>query len=323
MAWSKARSRPVAEGAWGRWGRGGAFAAVLVLVGVAMGWPAARAQKDERRIHERWLDVEGPTGETEMAFVVFPFRNDRKDHAEGRRYPLIVALHGKGEVAKGPTRGPRGWIADYRLPDAFGAMQRGRLTAQDYHGLVTRSHLSAANAELAAQPFEGAMVVMPYVRDVAAPKSDLTVAQYAAWVAGPLLEQVREEFPGAARRRASVGIDGVSLGGWLSLETGLRHPKVFGSVGGIQPAIRGETQQLADRARTVYETGRTQHIRLLTSEQDPYLAATRKLSERLREHRVAHTLAVLPGPHDYEFNQGPGTLELLRFHTRVLRSEPM
>ncbi|MFW6197327.1 MAG: alpha/beta hydrolase [Myxococcota bacterium] len=306
-----------------KWGRCGALAAALVLLAAAMGWPPARAQKDERRIHERWVDVEGPTGEDERAYVLFPFRNDRKDHAEDQRYPLIVALHGKGEVSKGPTRGPRGWIADYRLPDAFGALQRGSLTAQDYQGLVTPSHLATANAELASQSFEGAMVVTPYVRDVSTPTSDLTVADYAAWVAGPLLEQVREEFSGAAQRRESVGIDGVSLGGWLSLETGLRHPDVFGSVGGIQPAVRGETEQLADRARAVYETEQTQHIRLLTSEEDPYLAATRKLSERLREHRVPHTLAVLPGRHDYEFNRGPGTLELLRFHTRVLRSEPM
>jgi hypothetical protein len=30
----------------------------------------------------------------------------------------------------------------------------------------------------------------------------------------------------------------------------------------------------------------------------------------------------VPGPHDYEFNRGPGAYEMLMFHDRVLRGQP-
>lgn len=306
--------------------------ALLASAVVAVAWPSVRAQPDqpdggksheERRVHERFVRLRGPTGSWERAYLTFPFRNDRKDHADGERYPLIVALHGKAEVAKGPERGARGWVVDYDLPDAYGAFERGQITKQDYHGYVTGDHLAAVNAELAARAFPGAMVVMPYVRDPSDPNSGVTVAQYADWVAGPLLAQVRAEYGGAARGRQSVGIDGVSLGGRLSLETGFRHPEVFGAVGGIQPAIRGDEERLADMAEKARAEGLPQHIRLLTSSKDPYQAATDKLSQLLRARRVPHTLLTLPGPHDYEFNRGPGAIELLRFGTRALEREAM
>jgi len=38
---------------------------------------------------------------------------------------------------------------------------------------------------------------------------------------------------------------------------------------------------------------------------------------------VDNELAVIPGPHDYEFNRGPGVYEMLVFHDRALRGEPM
>lgn len=308
----------------------GTTAAVLAAMAVlAAAWPAVRAQDDdsseheERRIHERWVRVKGPTGEWERAYVVFPFRNDRKDHAEGERYPCVVALHGKGEVAKGPERGPRGWIIDYALPGAYGAFERGTVTAKDYRGFVTKDHLALVGAEMRAHAFEGLMVIAPYVRDPSDADSGVSVQKYADWVAGPLLEQVRAEYPGAARGRGSLGVDGVSLGGWLSLETGFRHPEVFGAVGGIQPAIRGEETQLANRAAAARKRGLSQSIRLLTSQDDPYQKATRKLSSLLRKRHVPHDLLVLPGPHDYEFNRGPGAMELVRFGTRALKREPM
>lgn len=297
---------------------------LLVVLVTAVGWPPAGAQdSDERRIHERYVTVEGPTGEQERAYVVFPFRNDRMHHAEGERYPLVVALHGRGESAKGPVAGPRGWIIDYHLPKAYGAFQRGRVTASDYQGFVTPDHLARVNAELGRRGFGGAMVVTPFVRDPSDPESELTVEQYSAWLAGPLLDQIREEYPQAARGRDSVGVDGVSLGGWLALEAGFRHPEVFGSVGGIQPAVEGEQEGLAERAARARRDGHAQDVRLLTSEEDPYLQATRKLSKELRRRYVPHDLVVLPGPHGYEFNRGPGIHELLRFHVGVLEREPM
>jgi iron(III)-salmochelin esterase len=290
---------------------------VLAVSGVRGG------AQDDRVVHERRMRVEGPKGDTQRVSVIFPFRNDRKDHPEGERYPLVVALHGRGESKKGPVRGPRGWVLDYGLPSAFGAFARGQVTREDYRGMVDPAHLAAVNAALKARAFAGAMVVTPYVPDVGAADSNVTVKEYAAWLAGPLLEQVRAEFEGAARDRRSVGIDGVSLGGWLALEAGLLHPEVFGSVGGIQPAVRGREDALADMAAEARRTGKAQHLRLLTAQDDPYRPPTKRLSGALRQRHVPHDLLVLPGRHDYEFNQGPGVMELLRFHASVLVREPM
>ena len=67
----------------------------------------------------------------------------------------------------------------------------------------------------------------------------------------------------------------------------------------------------------------TQHIRLLSSDDDPFLGVTRDLSEALLARHIDHDLVVTPGPHGYDFNRGPGGIELLYFHDRVLAREPM
>jgi hypothetical protein len=60
----------------------------------------------------------------------------------------------------------------------------------------------------------------------------------------------------------------------------------------------------------------------LSSDKDPLLPVTKKLSEELRKRSIAHTLVVTPGGHDYAFNRGPGAVELLRFQERALREVP-
>ncbi|MBC7172968.1 MAG: esterase [Polyangiaceae bacterium] len=238
----------------------------------------------------------------------------------GGRYPIVVALHGRGEAAKGPERGLLGFSVDYRLPTAFGALARGELRRADYGGLVRDSHLEAANAELARTPFRPTAIVTPYVPlGLLEQGADEARARYTAWLAGPLLDHVRSAYPGLARGRESTGIDGVSMGGRIALEAGFTHPEVFGAVGGIQAAVRGDAETLSARV----DPARAQRIRLLTSDEDPYLGATRALSAALRARRIAHELVVTPGRHDYEYNRGPGSIELLRFHSSALAQEAL
>ena len=52
-----------------------------------------------------------------------------------------------------------------------------------------------------------------------------------------------------------------------------------------------------------------------------YYAAPGKLDALNAEH-VAHEFVVVAGPHDYAFNRGPGGIEMLLWHDRVLRGEP-
>ncbi len=60
-------------------------------------------------------------------------------------------------------------------------------------------------------------------------------------------------------------------------------------------------------------------LRLLSSEGDPFLAAVKAASAKMNELGVAHDLVIVPGPHDYAFNRGPGCAEMLLFQERALR----
>ncbi len=295
-----------------------ALAAALVVVAlplIALTGRPGRAQAPSEHVESREIRLPSPWGE---ARVLVTHARHRHAPAPTTRLPIVVALHGAGEARRGPERGYLGWTADYHLADAFGALGRGRLTAGDYGDMVRPEHLAARNRALRAQPFRDLIVVTPYTRDLMGeqPGSD-AIREYADWLAGPLLEAVRREVPTAALTRAGTGIDGVSLGGMLSLEAGLRHPEAFGAVGAIQPAIRGRVDAVAPLADG------TQRIRLLSSDQDPFLAPTRALSEAWTARHVAHELLVTPGRHGYAFNRGPGGVELLFFHDRALVREPI
>ena len=295
-----------------------ALSAAVALFVVSMLPVRASSQVGSELLHQYRIDVTGPSGANEPVMVTFPRLPGRKLHPDGHRWPVAGALPGLGEAQGGVERGFLGWNVDYQLPRAFEAMLSGRLTSANFQGFVRPPHLSRINAWLASGGFEGVAVITPYTPAVLDPANAEALARYGDWLAGPLLEQVRAQYPGLARTSAGTGIDGISLGGRIALEVGFRHPESFGAVGGIQPAARGDAERLTAMVRP--EAG--QRIRLVSSDGDSFLEATRALSERLRERRIPHDLVVTPGPHDYPFNRGPGSIELLRFGQMALRPEP-
>lgn len=281
------------------------------------------AQPPSEAVHYRRVLVDGPDGDPQRVLVTFPRRADRNEHPPGERYPILVALHGATEARDAPERGPLAWAVRYSLPDAFTALMRGRVTPLSYGGFAREEHLAHVNASLRARPFVGMMVVTPYLPDVGGePIGSARMRRIGDWLAGPLLAAVREELPSAAQTAAGTGIDGVSLGGRVALEVGFAHPEAFGVVGALQPAITGREEELARMALEA-AARQPQRVRLLSSDQDPFLGATRRLSQQLGQARFTHTLTVTPGPHDYAFNRGPGGLEMLLFHDRALAREPM
>lgn len=230
-------------------------------------------------------------------------------HAPGS-LSVIVALHGRGEAVRGPARGARGWLDDYALERAFVVMTRGRPISADAAGLASPAQLSVMTRALRARPFRAIAVVMPYTPDLIdeAPGSD-RIAAYGRWLLEVMLPAVRTALPEIGAEPSRTAIDGVSLGGMLALDIGLRHPESFGSVGGIQAAVRGRVGAYGPLA-----TGATRCLRLASSERDPFLRATRELSSAWRARGIVHELVEYAGPHGYAFNRGPGALELLRFH---------
>jgi poly(3-hydroxybutyrate) depolymerase len=285
----------------------------LLMAGVALAG-CDRKRHDEsgasaaapRDTGDRWTELSFPPsanyGEPEMAALLAV-----------REAPILVALHGRGEAGRGLEAGARGWRDDYQLDRAHQRLHAPPLTRDDFHGFVDAERLARLNASLRVAPYRGLAVACPYAPALA-DRSAKGAGPFARFVTKELLPRVRAQL-GATPDRARTGIDGVSMGGRLALLVGLSHPDVFASVGALQPAIgTADAPWLADMAKKAGVT-----LRLVSSHDDPFLEAVQALSRALDERAVAHQLTVTPGPHDYVWNRGPGSYEMLMWHERVLR----
>jgi hypothetical protein len=277
------------------------------------------AQVGEAAFVEVALDFSsGPVG-AEKAIALVP----RGDDAT-RRYPVLVALHGRGESGRGIEVGARGWIDDYDLGRAISRLGSPPLMREDFRGFVDDARLARINASLAARPFRGLVVVCPWVPDILSyrdrPNLDAALP-FGNFVVDQLLPRVLAETP-AEGERAATGIDGVSLGGRASLVVGFAHADRFGAIGTLQAAVQdSESGAIAARARAALSHG-SLRLRLVTSDRDPFAGAISKLHGALDDGHIDHEFLVIPGPHDYAFNRGPGGIEMLLWHDRVLRGEP-
>jgi hypothetical protein len=235
----------------------------------------------------------------------------------GALFPVLVALHGRGESLKPAAEGAFGWPRDYAMIRAIDRLRAPPLREADYEGFVEPSRLTETNADLAAHPFRGLVVVCPWLPDVR-PAATADIAAYTRFIVETLLPRVHRQTPALSHPEAT-GIDGVSLGGITALRIGLTCPETFGAVGGIQPAIgdgqNAEWIALAQGARAARPTLK---LRLLTSHDDYFHDPISGLSAAWRAAGVAHDFADVPGPHDYVFNRGPGSIELLLWHDRSL-----
>ncbi|HEX5660451.1 MAG TPA: alpha/beta hydrolase-fold protein, partial [Polyangiales bacterium] len=183
----------------------------------------------------------------------------------------MIAFHGKGESVLGPARGYAAWMDRYGLGNAYSALLGAPVVASAFGGLVRDKELAALNAELRAQAFRGVLAVGVYTPDLLPEAQDgEALESYASWVADTLVPHIQKTLPVASTVPRQVGVDGVSLGGMVALEVGLRHPRVFGAVGSMQPAIRGREAALATLAAQARAT-QHQQIRLLSSDADPLL----------------------------------------------------
>jgi hypothetical protein len=233
------------------------------------------------------------------------------------RFPVVVALHGRGEAMKTPAEGALGWPRDYALVRAMDRLHAPPLRPNDYEGFVEPARLAETNASLVVRPFGGVIVACPYLPDVR-PAATGDISAYGRYVLDVLIPRIRRDTPALTTPEAT-GIDGVSLGGLIALRIGLTSPDVFGAVGGIQAAFgdvgTSEWVAIAQAARARRPGLK---LRLVTSHEDYFHDAIVSVSGAWRAAGVAHDFADLPGPHDYVFNRGPGSIELLTWHDRNL-----
>ncbi|HEX3776808.1 MAG TPA: esterase [Polyangiaceae bacterium] len=245
------------------------------------------------------------------------------ERAANARFPLLVAMHGRGEALKGPERGARGWVDDYLLPTAIERLHRPPITPDDLRGFVDEARLTRLNESLEKQPYQGLIVVCPYTPDILPADEPLDKAEgLARFVVDTVLPRAYRETP-AIGTPQTTGIDGVSLGGRAALGIGLLRPKSFAVVASLQAAIRVDnSDDILRRAREAKLQKPDLFVRLLTSSDDYFITANTTLAQNLQNAGIRTELVNVPGPHDYEFNRGPGAYEMLMFHDRVLRGQP-
>lgn len=233
------------------------------------------------------------------------------------KLPLLFALHGRGEANKGPSLGVMGWPKDYALLRAIERVCAPPLTTTDFEGMVDAKRLVAHNEALATRPFAGLVIVCPYSPDVDLRKPT-QIRQYEAYFMGTVLPRAKKELP-VIGTPTSIGIDGVSLGGALALRIGLGNAEAFGAVGTLQAAV-GEDQvpDFTELARSARAKNKSLELRLLTSDKDYFRAALRSTSRAWQTAGISHQFDEVPGVHDYPFNRGPGAIEMLLWHDRVL-----
>ena len=112
------------------------IALATVLLGVCNSPEARPDRAPAGPTHTRSLTWEDSAVGPQRAIVLLP-----REHVEGARWPLLVALHGQGEARRGVRRGAWGWVRDYELATADVALRRGRLTSEDFLGFVEPDRL--------------------------------------------------------------------------------------------------------------------------------------------------------------------------------------
>jgi hypothetical protein len=265
-----------------------------------------------------WSFPDTPIGKMSVVVSVPERRGDE-------RFPLLIAMHGRGETLKGPERGARGWIDDYALTKAIARLARPPLTPGDFQDFIAPDRLSALNAALVTAPYAGLVVACPYLPDILSGEEPFTRAPpLTRFLVDTLIPKLFAETPVVGAPHAT-GIDGVSLGGRAALAVGLARPGAFGSVGSLQAALDAKNAgEVALRAQRALAKNPKLWLRLVTSSEDYYLPALRTIAGALRHAKVRHDFVVARGPHAYEWNRGPGAYEMLLFHDRVLRGrEPV
>lgn len=282
---------------------------------------ASRARDTEapRRLPASELTWDYPTTELGRMRVVVLV----PEHEEGARFPVLVALHGRGEALKGPEAGARGWVDDYYLPTTIERLHRPPLTLEDMRGFADDARLARLNQSLQQRPYQGLIVVCPYTPDnLPADESIDKALPLARFVVDTVLPRAYRETP-AIGTPATTGVDGVSLGGRAALGIGLLRPQSFRVVASLQAALRSDSaDDIVRRAREAKAQKPDLYVRLLTSKDDYFLKANTLLAQALTGEGIDTELVNIPGPHDYAFNRGPGAYEMLMFHDRVLRGQP-
>lgn len=250
-----------------------------------------------------------------VAVVTLPADYERN---QNRSYPLVIAFGGAGECARPPRSGCLAWMHYYKIDESILALESQRLTKAAFRGLVTEKELSAFNRRLNNHPYRGIILVCPYSPLLTA-AHNLENSDYENYIVHELIPALKARY---RVLEGSIGVDGVSMGGARSMYLGLKYPNVFASIGSIQGAFGPYFGLYEGLIESSADTLRKRSIQLVTSDKDYLKGSVERMHRLLTRHRIPHHYFLLTGPHDYIFNQGPGSLALLVFHNEALNKKP-
>lgn len=230
------------------------------------------------------------------------------------KLPTLVLLHGLGETGS-ERMGAYAWVERYGLATCASRLMRPPVSSVSRHKYLRDERANEITRALLARAFGKLVLVCPYVPNVyRAPRPAGALDRYAGWVTQELLPAVRERAPATTDPRRT-GIDGCSLGGFVSFEVFLRKPGDFYTCGGVQAAIgRGSSARYAERFSKAVQGEGTRRLHVETSTGDPYHDANVALARELAARGLEAELRVAPGPHDQPWLRDVGTLELLLWH---------
>ncbi len=260
------------------------------------------------------LDVPGETKLARRCLLLRP--------AATRPERLLVLFHGLGETVQ-VKLGLYAWAKPYGLMRAYERLHAPPLVREAKEaGYLTDEHRARLNAELAQKPLGGLAVACPFTPNVydAGPIAN-ALDRYATWIAGTLLPELRRRL--ALRPGAGVGIDGVSLGGFMALEVFLRRPEPFAAFGCAQGAFGVALAEVyARRIRDVFAAVGPRPIHIATSRDDPFRPAAERLRKRLLAAQADVDFVSTPGPHSQSWLREVGSIDVLRFYHRTLTAAP-
>jgi enterochelin esterase-like enzyme len=263
----------------------------------------------------REITLDSPRGTTRRFTLFLPTHLGPNE-----RVPLLVLLHGLAETADA-RMGAYAWLERYGLGTAYDRLRRPPIERTSRRGDWTDARLAEINADLLVRPFRGMAICCPFIPNVyksANPSTELDAL--ATFMVEEMIPRCQVDAP-VVPDPARTGLDGCSLGGYVGLEVFLRRPEAFATWGGVQSAIsEGGAVGYAERLAKTLERVGPRKLHVETSSLDPYRTANERLAAELSRRRVPVDLRVAPGPHDQPWLREAGTIEMLAWHDRQLRS---
>ncbi len=229
----------------------------------------------------------------------------------GPRPELLILLHGLGETHD-QVVGMRAFAERYGLLQAVARLSQPPLSRtlpkQEYFG---DGRLDELNARLQSRPFRCPVLLCPFTPNPYKSGGGALLGRYGEFLVGALKAEV-EGRVGVSFPSERCFISGVSLGGYVALESFVRKPEAFGGLGVVQGAFAAaQAGRYAEAIRAASERLGPRHVEILSSSLDPYRKPSEALYQQLQRRQVSSRLRVSPGPHDQAWLRESGVIELL------------